>query len=229
MSLSGRFARAVLKRVEASPRAQARIARSERTRPVISAARGAAYSSHDDETARAKLCERLTGDAEAVEEALAHYLHRDDYIADRAYRLLAAASAGTTVEATPPGRAELFEQEQALGRLPIAEAFERLTEIEPGLVEARRQASVLNGGAEMDRRGLTRHIREGLGELVGGGARSGHPLLSSTLATSIVHQYLQIAAGNTRFGTADVAYFDSAVKQVVASNVLVDFRRRKRR
>jgi len=75
MGLGGRLGKAVLKRIESSPAVQAQIARSERTMPVTRAARKAAYSPLDDETAKAKLREDLDAEPEIVEEAVAHF-HR---------------------------------------------------------------------------------------------------------------------------------------------------------
>jgi hypothetical protein len=68
-------------------------------------------------------------------------------------------------------------------------------------------------------------LREQLPRLVGGAAQSTRELLHSTLATSIVHQYLGIVAGDSRLGTADVPYFDSPVKQVTTAGVLLDLKR----
>jgi hypothetical protein len=85
VSLAGRLGTALLKRIEASPRVQAEMERRERTRPVTRAALRAAHSADDEETAKAKLREWLqTADPGAVNEALAHFGARDDYVRDRA-------------------------------------------------------------------------------------------------------------------------------------------------
>ncbi len=225
MSLAGRIGKAVLKRIEASPRVQAQMASLERTGPVILAARNAAYSACDDEAAKAKLCDRIQVGPQLVDEALSNFDHRADYIADRAYRLLAAVAAGTVVAPIPQEQAELFGQEEAIGRAPIERAFEQLAAIEPGLLDAKRRAETIQREADPSGRGLPTPVREQLGQLVGGGARSDHQLLHSTLATSVVHQYLAILVGNSRLGTPDVAYFDNPIKQFVASGVLLDLRR----
>ena len=44
----------------------------------------------------------LGGRPEVVEEAVAHFHRSDEYIGDRAYRLLAAAAASTSVAPIPP-------------------------------------------------------------------------------------------------------------------------------
>jgi hypothetical protein len=233
MGLGARLGKAVLKRIEASPGVQEQIARSERTMPVTRAAHKEAYSPLDDEAAKASLCERLEAEREVtgpevVQEALTHFRQRDEYIDDRAYRLLAAAATDTAVAPTPLERADLFAQEEEIGRMPMEQAFERLAEIEPGLLYLKSQIEAVETNGDRSDCGLPKHIREPLHRLVGGGASSNHELLHTTLATSIVHQYLRQLAGDKRLGTPDVAYFDSPIKHFTASSVLFDFRRSKR-
>jgi hypothetical protein len=201
--------------------------------PVTRAARKDAYSSLDDEAAKARLCEHLEAEREVagpevVQEALTHFRQRDDYIDDRAYRLLAAAAAGEAVAPIPPERAELFAQEEEIGRMPMEQAFGRLAKIEPGLLDLKSQVEAVEQSDDPGSCGLPKQIREPLHRLVGGGASSDHELLHTTLATSIVHQYLEILAGNKRVGTPEVAYFDSPIKHFTASSVLFDFKRSKR-
>lgn len=226
MGVSRRLGKAVLKRIEASPRVQAQIARSERTAPVTRAAHKAAFSSLDDEAAKTKLGEQLKAEPH-VAEALAHFHRPDDYIGDRAYRLLAAAAADTPMEPIPPARAELFAQEESIGRMPIEQAFQKLAAIEPGLLGLQGQAEAVAKNGDPRSCNLPKHIKEPLHRLVGGGSRNLHEILHTNLATSIVHQYLETLAGNTRFGTPDIAYFDSPTKHFVATGVLFDFRRSK--
>lgn len=233
MGLGGRLGKAVLKRIEASPAVQEQMARSERTMPVTRAAHKEAYSPLDDEAAKARLCERLEAEREVagpevVQETLTHFRQRDDYIDDRAYRLLAATAADTTVAPIPPERAALFAQEEEIGRMPIEQAFQRLVEIEPGLFDLKSQVETVEQGDDPRSCGLPKQIREPLHWLVGGGASSDHELLHTTLATSIVHQYLRQLAGDKRLGTPEVAYFDSPIKHFTASSVLFDFGRSKR-
>jgi hypothetical protein len=229
MGLAGQLGKAVLKRIESSPGVQAQIARSERTTPVLRVARKAAYSSLDDEAAKAMIRERLDVEAPVVEEALTHFRRRDDYIDDRTYRLLAAAAADTRVAPIPADRTELFRQEESIGKMPMEQAFQRLAEIEPGLLDLKSQVEAVEKNCDPGSCGLPKHIKEPLHRLVGGGASSDHELLHTSLATSIVHQYLEILTGNTRFGTPDISYFESPIKHFVATGVLFDFRRSKHR
>ncbi len=66
------------------------------------------------------LIKPIGGEAEVLREATIDLAkHRDHYIADRAYRLLSAAVAGTAVQSIPPERRELFTGEESIGRMPI--------------------------------------------------------------------------------------------------------------
>jgi hypothetical protein len=58
-------------------------------------------------------------------------------------------------------------------------------------------------------------INKELVQLIGGAARKEDELLHTSLASSIVHQYLRLLAGDSREGPATVAYFDHARKTVV--------------
>jgi hypothetical protein len=228
MSLGARLGKVILKRIESSPAVQERMARSERTMPVTRVAHRVAYGSLDDEAAKLSLREQLDVEPEVLDEALADFHSRDDYINDRVYRLLASVATDTEVAAIPTERVELFAEEEAIGRIPIKQAFDRLAEIEPRLLDLERQMLNASQKNQPERCELPRHVREQLSHLVGGGVSDVHGLLHTTLATSIVHQYLQILAGNTRLGTPDVAYFDSLIKHVVSSGVLFDFKGRDR-
>lgn len=220
MSLGGRLGRAVLKRIEANPEFQAQKERSKRTRPVMRAAKRAAHSSLDDETAKTELRENLAADLQVVDETLTHFGQRDAYIDDRAYRLLAATATDAPVAPVSQERAELFAREDTIGRMPIERAYQRLAEIEPRLVDLEAQARLVEAGYDAGEHGLPKHIAQPLRRLVGAGASGGDELLHTNLATSIAHHYLEFLAGDTSLGPPDTAYFDSASKRVVLSGVL---------
>lgn len=228
MSFKARLGKAVQKRIEAMPSVQEAMARSERVAPIQAAAWRAAHSALDDEAAKARLTEELIGDPAVVKEAtLELSRRRDDYISDRAYRLLSAAAAGSDVQPVPPERADLFAAEEALGRMPLEEAFERLAEAEPHLEDIRRRVSGRGTGVEpSDCGAVPPEIKKELVDLVGGAARKEDELLHTTLASSIVHQYLQLLAGDTEAGPASVSYFDHPRKAVVATGRLWGGRRR---
>jgi hypothetical protein len=219
MSLAGRLGKALLNRMEALPGVQEEMERAERTAPVIRVGRNVAYGSLDDEKVKAMLCERPEAEPKVVDEALTHFRWRDDYIGDCTYHLLAAAASATTVASILPERAELFMQEESIGPVPIEHAFQRLAEIEPRLLDVKQEAHALDAGKDAQGCGLPKHLRQSLGGLVGGGASSDHELLHTSLATSIVYQYLEQLTGNTRLGSPSTAYFDSPTKHFVATGV----------
>jgi hypothetical protein len=148
MRLKARLGKAVQRRIAAMPSVQEGIARSKRIAPIHKAARHVAESALDDKTAKARLSERLNADPAVIREATIDLSRRrDDYVDDRAYRLLSAAAAGCAVQPIPAERADLFVAEAALGRQPLEEAFDRLAEAEPRLEDIRRQVSSKSAGA----------------------------------------------------------------------------------
>lgn len=216
MSLKARLGKAVQRRIAAMPSVQEGIARSKRIAPIHKAARHVAENELDDETAKARLSERLNADPAVIREATIDLSRRrDDYVDDRAYRLLSAAAAGSAVQPIPPEREDLFVAEEALGRLPLEEAFAQLAEAEPRLEDVRRQVSSKSAGAErFECAALPAEINKELVQLIGGAARKEDELLHTSLASRIVHQYLRLLAGDSREGPATVAYFDHPRKTV---------------
>jgi len=220
MSLKGQLGKAVMKRIEASPAMQAQKERSERISPAQRAARQTAHSSLNDEDAKLALRDRLDADSSVLTEATIDLARRrDDYIADRAYRLLSAATSDTPVQPIPPERQALFAEEEAIGRMPIEQAFQRLAGLEPRLLDVRGEAEASSPDEDAEESGLLKRFDEMLRRLVGGGASRDHELLHTTLASSIVHQYLWQLTGETRFGSPSAAYFDGATRLRVASFV----------
>jgi hypothetical protein len=210
MSLKGRLGTAVMKRIEAMPAAQAAKERSQRISPVQRAAKEAAYGPLDDEAAKVVLGDRLEDEPEVLKEATIDLArHRDDYIGDRAYRLLSAAAAGTAVQSIPPERQELFTGEEAIGRMPFEQAFQRLAEIEPRLLDIERQTRA----AEVDDKGsLPLDVNRRLRSLVGGAAERDDELLRCNLASSIAQHYLRVLAGDSRSGSPDMSFFENPRK-----------------
>ena len=215
MSLKGRLGGTVIKRIEALPSVQAETQRAERTGPSEAAARKLAYTRLNDEAAKAKLCELLDATPEVLKEtAIVMSKRREDYINDRAYRLLSAAAADRAVLPIPPERAELFGREGALGHMPIEEAFALLIESEPRLADMRRCAlthsRVPDAGCQ-----LAEDIRRLLHMLVGGGAEAQDELLCTALATSIAHQYLQMLGDEGRSASTQTPYWEIPRRKVV--------------
>lgn len=190
-------------------------------------AKRAAYSRLDDEAARAELLLRIEARPEVLRRAALELEEgRGDYIGDRAYRLLSAASAGTAVEPIPSEREGLFAEEEALGRMSMEEAFLGLAASEPRLMEIAGRARDLREEADVEG-GLPRTVRDPLDHLLGAGADTESELLRSALAVSIAHQYLELLAGDERSGPAGVAYFDHPRKRQVGTGVPRRGRRRR--
>jgi len=219
MSILGWIGKRIEARIEAMPSFQAAKDREERLRPVLRASTEMAQRPVDDETAKDELVRQLAGkDAEVVEVLKeSSLLHRDTFLADRAYRLLAAIASSTNVEPMPVWRASLFEEEAGLGRMPMQRAFHRLAEIEPRLLDVERRASQPQVSEDDD--WGPKEISRALRTLVGGGAKRENGLLRSSLASSIAHNYLWIVLGEDAFGSREMPYFDSPRKMVVATAV----------
>jgi hypothetical protein len=232
VGLKQQLGQAVMKRIEAMPSVKASVERDRRLGPAFLAATQLAYGALDDESAKAQLCSRLAGESELLRDAaIERSEHREDYVADRVYRLLSAAAADAPVQPIPPERAGLFSREAALGRMPMQEAFGRLARLEPALGEI--ESDVRSGERRFDSGGgsppagrqlLSKRVEQRLRELVGGAAQREDELLRSDLAGSIAHQYLRILAGDAHLGKTTESFFETPRKSLVASFA---FRRRR--
>jgi hypothetical protein len=97
------------------------------------AAKKWARSEVDDTDAAAALANETRGFAAKLLDAEIHdWPHRDDFVNDRAYRLLVGVRDGS-VPPMNPSRHERFAREEELGCLPLSEAFERLAASYPEL------------------------------------------------------------------------------------------------
>jgi hypothetical protein len=221
MSLKGRLGSAVMKRIEALPAVQAEMERSERTGPSERLAMKLALSPLEDDAAVAKLRAQVdTGPAILEEAAIAMSKQRDDYIHDRAYRLISAAAADSVVQRIPPERAALFSREEVVGRMPLQDAFLLLAESEPRLLDVQRLARESATTGQPVGRDLPEEISKPLHLMVGGGAEGEDPLLRSGLATSIAHQYLRLVLGDTDLGPATTPFWELPRKRLVSSHAL---------
>jgi hypothetical protein len=130
-----------------------------------------------------------------LDRGLGDWGSRRDYLGDRAYRLLVAARDGGSVAPIARSDRIVFEQEAILGRLPMAEAFQRLADAEP---ELRRCEEMALGRKKTRPADLT--------GLVGPGARRSDPVLQGEIAIMISLIYL---GGCARGRSADVrSYFE---------------------
>lgn len=190
-----RIARVVMESLEALPVVQDAAERSRRSRPFSTEAGDAAYSPESDGDLVAQLRARVPDDGFGLAAAITETArHRSDFIADRTHRLLRALAEDGPVIGIDPAVADLFEQEEHLGRLPLREAFARLADRDPGLLELHDR------GEAASRCEIT--------DLVGIRARSHDPLLMSDISASIAMQYLDTVT-KERPHELDVPYFES--------------------
>ena len=76
----------------------------------------------------------------AIEEEITRWFPRDTYVDDRAYRLLVGVVSGT-VPPVDPDNVEEFAREEALGRMPLSEAFAGLAAADSRLDAFAEEAS----------------------------------------------------------------------------------------
>jgi hypothetical protein len=225
VSLLSRIGRLAARRVQNDPAFREQLEQRERQKhgaPYWKAAREVAYSSLSDEQALEELRSVIGSDERALAGAIESLAdRRSDFLADRQFRLLTAIAENAPVRPIDPALAVLFKQEEELGRLPLAQAFQRLTELEPGL------GTLDNAGSELpDARGKAPEnapagtSSEEIKRLVGIRARSGNALLMSDISASIVKQYVAIRSGRTR-ADLDTPYFDAPRARSFSSSTAV--------
>jgi hypothetical protein len=196
--------------------------RGGRRRTVLRATYNAAYSPLDDEAAFQKLSARFGSERDVVAETFRKYalLHkRDEYIHDRVCRLMAALMEGHAVEPVAAHNEELFDREEAIGRMPIRLAFQQLADKQPGLQDLARQAQTLSTGPEDGNGRLPNKITTGIREALDDGATTSLGPIGKDLAMSVVHSYLAMLTGNLPGGSPDTPYFDGR-KMVVMTGEL---------
>lgn len=135
---------------------------------------------------------------------------RDSYETDRAYRVLEAAIARAPVGAPPIELRELFAREEALGRLPVSAAVERLIELEPRLeclwpsgVPNKKDAAPKNASHPLAK------------QLLGPGVENPDPVVRSNLALSIASHLLALEEQGVEPADLVTSYFAAHRKRVV--------------
>ena len=178
----------------------AKILGAGESRTVLRAANSLAYSTLDDNEASLHLRERIRGHDRGIRTTMTILgRRRNEFAHDRAYRLLAAATTGTPVQPIAAEWIDHFGREEELGRLPLGDAFTRLKELEPMLVDPHLE-----------------HLPVSHNEtLVGPMAQHPDPLVRSRLALCIILQYQAIAEGDVGYGDVHTSYF-SAPRKLVA-------------
>jgi hypothetical protein len=136
------------------------------------------------------------------------------YLRNRAQRLLESVITGKQVALAPDEFAELFSREEQLGRLPMLEAYDRLSVLEPGLKTLEDTVrSWTPSSHEHDAANQLAHIRQQsevrreAATLTGAQARLDDPILRSNIALSIAQRYLYALLGDTQLGDPDTPYF----------------------
>jgi hypothetical protein len=143
------------------------------------AAMSQAKGDASDEVAAAALREEIRDIPQGVvDREISGWGERQDYLDDRAYRLLVAAHGGGSVAPIRESDRIVFEQEAILGRLPLPEAFRRLSDAEPELQHY--EELVLAGKEQPD----------DLERLIGPDARGSDPVLHGATALGIATWYL---------------------------------------
>lgn len=217
MSLLARLFSSLLGAPKPGSEAQGPYARMESEHRPRWAARDLAFSRLPDEEACLRLRQLVGDDPEAVRRAAKRAeIKRSDYISDRTFRLLSAVAENKPVRPIDPALAGLFGEEEAIGRLPLQQAFDYLAELEPALRALERMPPdpplpplrpAESNGAFGGRRVKLNERRSLTSDLVGIKARSDRPLLRSDISASIVRQYL--AFRDESPCELSRAYFDS--------------------
>jgi hypothetical protein len=184
---------------------------------VSRAARRFAISSLDDEEAVTALQMTTAARRRSAKVTLSLLSQeRNEFEADRAYRLLEAAITGSTVESIRPQWNELFAREEQLARMPLVGAFNEICHLQPSLrelqddIEAGRIKPALSSDGFLDWT-----VHEKLATLVGPRAHHDDSLVRSTLTRSLVAQYLMISTGATQYGGVDTSYFAAPRRFVI--------------
>jgi hypothetical protein len=164
----------------------------------------AAARREDSDTAAAELLRaEIRDDRRGVARALRWLgTNRDEYVCDRAYRVLHAIATNKPVEPIRPAVAAVFEREAELGRAPLARAFEILVELEPRLRDLQSMEDENVWGKRLT-------------ELLGPNALGDDALVRSQLALSVASHYLTF--GSDGRASKDITYFAAPVKVVTRS------------
>lgn len=168
------------------------------------------YSHLTDDEAAVRIGELVRRDGPAAEATLRYVRRARDfsrsYDTDRAYRILVGAMKGTDPEPVQAEDAELFDRERELGWMPLSQAFERLCSAVPQLEEIRTRAVELAASPgsfgirrESERDGLV--VPSGVlptaHRLVGRDSDHLDPLIRSSIAASVVANYVRAALTHT--------------------------------
>jgi hypothetical protein len=167
-----------------------RFRRMRRVRPELLRA---VHSRLSDEDAADRLRLVVRGDPRAAKATLTYVAEARDhfggYVGDRAYRVLIAAINDSSVAPIADRLAALFERERALGWTPLESAFNQLAGAVPDLAEIADRCRQ-GRGSDRSRAAARRAV-----ELVGWRSSHPDPLVRSSLAATVVANYLAAVEG----------------------------------
>jgi hypothetical protein len=195
-------------------RAFRRLSVSGRRSSISNVALHLAESAKSDEQVVGRLRSMVEDDPGEARAALAGFGRRRtrfDY--DRAYRLLDAALVDDPVEPIAEEKRELFTREEALGRMPLKDAFAYVAKLEPHL----RDLEDAVGGSSAASEKIPSYASTMLLE-----REEPDSLLESEFTRALCVQYLEILAG---FSSGDVAcpFFELSGKKVILTTRLHTF------
>jgi hypothetical protein len=153
------------------------------------AAKRHAASAIDDETAERLLRGEVSDRGEPARAAIKDFGDpRDNFLYDRAYRLLTAAVDGGAVRPIDTTVRDLFLTEERLGRLSLEDAFAELALTEPRLLAVEREMSKRRPqfATNPSPKETIQVVLTQIERLVGFGARGQGWLLRSDLVQAIV-------------------------------------------
>jgi hypothetical protein len=154
-----------------------------------------------DEEARVRVAPVVKAKPSGAREALEFLAdRRDEYLTDRAYRLIVAAMNGQSVINVDIDKQDLFSREAVLGRLPINDAFAHITELSPDLDYLREKV-------ESDPATYGPVMLKDIAEIVGPRAKRTDSLVRSRVAIGVTIEYLTILSGDARRGDINTCYF----------------------
>ena len=118
------------------------VRRRDASSRIQDAARRHAREAGSDSDARGKLAAELSEvPRSALVAEIAAWHPRDDYVSDRAYRLLVGVRDGGEVPPIRPEFRARFAREAEIGRLPLDEAFARIAAAVPELADIEQKAT----------------------------------------------------------------------------------------
>jgi hypothetical protein len=169
----------------------------------------AAASPLDDEQAKDQLARELPDSQFVIERMFARCrAQRDEFLWERAERLLSAAWQGHAVQGSAPEVRELLSRQEQLGRLPIAAAYAQIVSLVPELEQVSLEVTDAISARPDER--VPWALERKIWLLVGSEASHPDPLIRSTEAGLIVLIHLGLIYRYAKQELPGASYFDLA-------------------